>query len=405
MYDEATIGARLRTLRRWRGMTLAQLADQAGLSKSFLSMAERGHRTLDRRSYIAAIAAALKVSEAELVGGPHLSGDPLQSDPHTTIPPLRVALETNSIDDPLCERARPLEILAAEMDAIEPLRAEGNYVALGNMLPALLDELHVHTAAPADEAAHELALKTMVEACVCASALAKNLGYMDLANLSARRAGEAAAILNSPVDKGKADFMRVLTMPRTGSWDRALTAAERAANALEPHAVDAVGVQVLGMITLAASLAAAATNNTAAAGHWLDSAAKLAHRIPDEPRANWQCFSATNVGVWRVAVGVECGKSGGAVAELARGVDENKLGRSSSRRASFLADVGRGLARDRQSRDQAVRLLRSAESIAPQRIRNSGPVREAVAVMLQQATSLAGGRELRGMAARMRIPH
>lgn len=40
--DGATIGARLRVLRRWRGMTLTQLADHAELSPSFLSRCERG---------------------------------------------------------------------------------------------------------------------------------------------------------------------------------------------------------------------------------------------------------------------------------------------------------------------------------------------------------------------------
>jgi transcriptional regulator with XRE-family HTH domain len=40
--NEISIGARLRALRRWRGMSLAHLAEQAGLSTGFLSMVERG---------------------------------------------------------------------------------------------------------------------------------------------------------------------------------------------------------------------------------------------------------------------------------------------------------------------------------------------------------------------------
>jgi hypothetical protein len=88
------------------------------------------------------------------------------------IPALRVALETNSLDDPLCERARPLSELVAQMGQIEPLRAKGDYVQLGKRLPGVLDELHVHTAAPEDETAHALALETLVEACVCASGVA-----------------------------------------------------------------------------------------------------------------------------------------------------------------------------------------------------------------------------------------
>ena len=49
----------------------------------------------------------------------------------------------------------------------------------------------------------------------------------------------------------------LLTLPRAGSWDRNLIAAERVANQLEPHASDPLGLQVLGMIALTASLAAA----------------------------------------------------------------------------------------------------------------------------------------------------
>jgi transcriptional regulator with XRE-family HTH domain len=120
MYDEATIGVRLRALRRWRGMTLAQLAGQADLSTSFLSMAERGQRPLDRRSHIAALAAALKVSETELTGAPHLGADPIQSDPHLRIPAIRAVLQTSTFTEPSIEQARPLSELLAELERIEP---------------------------------------------------------------------------------------------------------------------------------------------------------------------------------------------------------------------------------------------------------------------------------------------
>lgn len=70
-------------------MTQVQLAGLAGLSPSFISMVETGQRPLDRRSHIAAVTKALDVSETDLVGGPHLSADRMQSDPHTAIPALR----------------------------------------------------------------------------------------------------------------------------------------------------------------------------------------------------------------------------------------------------------------------------------------------------------------------------
>jgi hypothetical protein len=52
-----------------------------------------------------------------------------------------------------------------------------------------------------------------------------------------------------------------------------------------------------------------------------------------------------------------------------------------------------------------VRWLRQAENTAPQHIRNQAAIRETVAYLLGRAKASAGGRELRGMAARMGVPH
>lgn len=404
--DEITIGARLRTLRRWRGKSQLELAGLAGLSASFLSMVETGQRPLDRRSHIAALANALKVSETDLVGGPHLTPDPLQADPHMGIPALRVALQTNTLITPAVDRARPLADLTRMVTSgIGPFRLVGDYVKIGQMLPDLLDELHYHAADPADEAARQLALENLTEACVCAGTMAKNLGYPDLAYLAAMRADEAANLLNDPVAKGKAAFVRLLTLPRAGSWDRSLVAAERTANELEPHLRDPLGLQVLGMVTLTASLAAASMQRSGRASHWLTEAGHIAARVPDDPTHNWQSFSATNVSIWQVTVDVERGESGGAVLELADKVTLDRLDPKATRRASFMADVGRGLSREPKTQAEAVRWLRRAENAAPQRIRNSAPARETVAYLLNRARAAAGGRELRGMAARMGVPH
>jgi transcriptional regulator with XRE-family HTH domain len=405
--DEATIGARLRILRRWRGMTQAELAGLTDLSPSFVSMIENGQRPLDRRSHIAAIATALRVSETDLVGAPHLTPDPLQADPHMAIPPLRVALQTNSLAEPACEQARPLPELVRELrEQVEPLFFACDYVRLGQRLPAVIDELHYRVAAPEDEREHRLALRALVEACAYAAFRAKDLGYPDLAHAAAARAGEAAEVLGEPVTTGKASYAWLQTMPRAGSWDRTMLAAERAAGALEAHVRDdRLGIQVLGQLTLTAAMAAVVTRKGGAAAHWLGEADRLADRLPDDPAAGWHSFSKTNVGVWRVAIGVERGESGHKVLELASQVDEARLSARRSRLTSFRSDVGRGLAREPRTQADGVRWLRRAEETAPQRVRNSAAVRETVAYLLNRATAAAGGRELRGMAARMGLPH
>jgi len=403
--DEATIGARLRILRRWRGMTQVQLADLADLSPSFVSMIENGQRPLDRRSHIAAIASALRVSETDLVGGPHLSADRLQSDPHTTIPALREALQTSKLTVPAVDRARPLPELAGEVNGrIRLLYKAADYVGGGALLPDVLDELHWHTAQAADEAARRLALETLIEACITAGLTAKDLGYVDLAHVAVLRAEEAAAVLDDPVQRGKVECLRIWAFPRERSWDRRLAAAEAAAEDLEPHVRTPLAVQVLGILTLHAALGAAVAQRPGAVDHWLAEASQLASRVPDDIGGNWQSFSQTNVRLWNVAIGVERGESGGTVLEMARTVDQSKIVYR-TRRAPFLADVGRGLAREPRMRDEAIRWLRRAEDAGPQLIRNHPPTCETVGYLLNRARIDAGGRELRGMAARMGLPH
>lgn len=404
--DGTPIGARLRTLRRWRGMTQTELAGLAGLSPSFVSMLETGQRMLDRRSDVAALASALRVSETDLVGGPHLSEDRVRSDPHMSMPALRMALQTNSLSNSGVERARPLTDLAQVLtEQIDPLRRAGEYVSVGRLLPDVLDELHCHVAGPEDEAAYRLALETLIEACICGAIIAKHLNYTDLACLAAQRAAEAAVILDDPIQRGKADFVSLFTRPRAGSLERNMAAAEQAANALEPHARDRLGLSVLGILALMGSLAAASLRRRSAAVQWLTEAERLASRVPDEPSRNWQIFSATNVSMWRVMIAVENGEAGRGIRDIAGRISLDNWEGSLPRRAGYFIDVGRGLAREPQTRAEAVRWFRNAEAAAPQHTRNSAAARETVAYLLNRATAASVGRELRGLAARMGVPH
>lgn len=64
-----TIGARVRYWRmRRNGMTQAVLAGLAGVSQSYISQVESGRKTIDRRSTLVAVAAALQVTVADLLG-------------------------------------------------------------------------------------------------------------------------------------------------------------------------------------------------------------------------------------------------------------------------------------------------------------------------------------------------
>jgi transcriptional regulator with XRE-family HTH domain len=396
------IGERLRLLRRYRGLTQVELAGLTGVSPALVSMYETGQVSLDRRSTIAALAAALRVSETDLTGGPHMSADQLQAGPHAAIPALRRAFAMNSLGEPATASARPLAEVTAELEALRPAYARYDYLSQGPVLTGLIAELYFHVSAAADEAARGTAARALVDACSWSAWMCHSLRYPDLAQIAARAAVDAAAAAGDPLSAGKAQFPRAGTAPHGG--DEPLAMAERAAEALEPHARDPEGLQVLGMLTLRCALAAAVAQKGQAADHWLAEAQALAGRVSDDdPAGNWEWFGATNVAVWRVAIAVERGESGLAVREMAAGADPSRL--LPNRRAALYSDVGRGLAREKATREEAVRWLRRAEDAAPQWTRNYSPPREAVAFLLTRARAAAGGRELRGMAARMGIPH
>jgi transcriptional regulator with XRE-family HTH domain len=404
--DDATIGERLHALRLWRGMTLAEVGGLAGLSGAYLSMVERGLRTIDRRSTISDLAAALRVSEIDLTGGPHLGSDREQSAPHTAVPALRIALEMTSLSEPADGYIRSTRELAAELRKIKGLYTDRcDYVGVGERLPAVVEELHSRGCPGQGEEDRREALSLLVEACISAMFVAKDLGYPDLAYVAALRAEEAAHVLGDPVLIGKAALARFHSGPRElRSWERRLAIAERSATALGPHARGGEGLCVLGMLTLSAALAAAVLQRGEATDDWLAESAQLAERVPDDMDGNWWSFSTTNVTVWRTSLAVERGEAGGKIAELARGVDERKL-TTRTRRADFLVDVGRGVARDPKAGVEAIAWLRRAEETAPQRVRNYAPAREAVGYLITRARVTAGGQELRGMAARMGVAH
>jgi transcriptional regulator with XRE-family HTH domain len=72
-----TIGARIRYWRmRRNGISQAVLAGLADVSQSYISQVESGRKTIGRRSPLVAIAAALQVTVADLLGQGSEPGDP-----------------------------------------------------------------------------------------------------------------------------------------------------------------------------------------------------------------------------------------------------------------------------------------------------------------------------------------
>jgi len=400
--DDAYIGRRVREIRAWRDVSITATAGLAGISQSYLSMIELGQRPVTKRAVLEALAHALQVSPAEFFDKPWERGTTtLEVQAHAGLIAVAAALDAYELGVDIGEPMREWPEVAADVQrAADLTHVHADYLAQVELIPRLLGDLHaLYVHRP------QLRREVLVSLILCyksALTMTKRLGggsgYSLMAAVLAQRCAEE---LDSPRWRAITTWYRGYA---AGSMNRALQyqRAVRMAEELDPELDDPEVVQAYGMLHLSAAMAAAAQTDRDTATTHLNEAAKVANRLdPEVGTFAWTWFGRTNVGIWRVAVGLELG-DGPKVAEIARNVEVRAMP-SPARQASFYAEVGRSLLPRKRTRDKGVALLLRAESLSPQHIRNDVFVREAVADQLRTARRDAGGRELRGLAYRMGI--
>jgi transcriptional regulator with XRE-family HTH domain len=132
------LGARVRRLRRARGLTLARLAALAGLSHPFLSKLERGLASPSMAS-LAQIARALGTSQLELLAGADPDDD---TDPAPVRPPTEIVRAGDGVAGPYgLGHAR---LLVGPGRRLQPMEYEGDNLDPGDYFAHAEDEfLHV----------------------------------------------------------------------------------------------------------------------------------------------------------------------------------------------------------------------------------------------------------------------
>ncbi|MFA1545395.1 helix-turn-helix domain-containing protein [Actinomadura chokoriensis] len=388
------IGENVRAARLFRGLPLEALAGLVGRSKGWLSKVENGKTRLERRGDIRALAEALEVSAADLLGEPTPAIRP-RDRAHGDIVHLREVFLDSSLDNPLDVPTRPVGALAELVAGdIQVKRREADYAALASCLPSVLAELHVH-AASGDEGEQVTALRSLVDACTAATFVLRHLGQIDLAWIAADRAKGAARHLDDPVMAGAAAFSQAHSRS-SAALSRALREAEHAAASMEAHRDgDPFAHEVYGMLQLSAALARQIQGDHKGAGERVAEAAQVADRLGERAGA-WQSFGPANVGVWKAMLAVEAEEPEAALA-AARSVDARALP-SRGRKAALSIETGRALAMLGDDAG-AVRAIRQAEKLSAARVHRNPLVRELVADLYDHAT----GRDLRGLAWRMNL--
>ncbi|MBB6172895.1 hypothetical protein HNR23_002955 [Nocardiopsis mwathae] len=182
-------------------------------SRSLIALVEKGHR-IATSAFIAAASSALIIDPAETSGQPY-RGDPATADKvHATIPDLRPALACTDLPPGLDGPPRALHELAAEIERLRRYSLNAKYLRVGTRISAVLTELaaHVHdTGSPR-------AWRLIDSAQALAVALARRLGYNDLAAGAIRDAADAAENSDDPRLPRLAKLSRALLMMTIGAW-------------------------------------------------------------------------------------------------------------------------------------------------------------------------------------------
>jgi transcriptional regulator with XRE-family HTH domain len=375
-----SIGTTIRRFRRWRGMSLEQLAGLAGLSKGYVSKIENGKAPVDKRSTLVAIANALQVSLIDLTGDGLEIRDPKVD---TAIPAIRSALLDSDLDGNEPVRGE-LPALVAEAQLLAAMRQANQDAEVGHRLPDLLAALHTHAREPEG-------LRALVTATHTTTLLVRGLGALDLAWIAADRGHEAAVRLGDPHWVALAEFARTQALGGLGAHHRAAKLVERALDTVPAGSYD-----IRGALTLTAGFTESVIGGSSAAA--LDEAAGIAAHT-ENGNAHFLLFGPANVVLWRISTALERGDHA-AAATLVETLDPADL-TIDSRRTTFLIEWARALYGLRRPDEQVVRLLVAAEKLGKVRTRTNPFARDIVATMVERARREAVAREARGLADRM----
>jgi transcriptional regulator with XRE-family HTH domain len=256
------LGDRIRLWRRRRnGMSQQVLA---GLSQAYISELESGRKPLDRKNTQAAIAGALNISVAQLLGQPGAQDDPVRARALAHVPAIRASLVEISAGERRTP-ARDRETLGEQVRLLTDLRNEADYASVAAMLPDLLLDLHGHGTVVAP---------LMVETLFGTWYALKTMGYPDLGLTAAQIGVQVAGDYDDPAWRGQAVYSLVQAFPVESAELGAATIG-RAADELQGVA-GRDAQEVYGCLHILAGFQHAIAGRGATAVEHLDEAAAVA---------------------------------------------------------------------------------------------------------------------------------
>jgi transcriptional regulator with XRE-family HTH domain len=400
--DELSVGERIAFYRNRRSLTQAALGGLVGRSEEWVSSIERGRRQVRKHDLLVELARALRVSLPDLVGDPVLMEDDERND------------DISTVRDALMSPSRLSRLLygPAEPDAAPDPATMSRYAEqvwfefqagrVGRVVAALPNL--IRTAQQLEDNPGEDRAGWAVSARVhhlAATTLSK-VGESDLSWIAAERALRAAEHADDPLVLASAARAGTHALLANGRYDDAMNLGTTAASWLQErmNANDPAATSLFGMLHLRTAVAAARHQDRGTTQDLLGQAEGAAERLGQDANY-WQTqFGPTNVELHRLSAALDLGD----VTYVAdRGPHVPVVNLSPERAATHYIDTGRALsliARD----DDALASFLDAEQLAPQLVRHSPTVREAVKHMYRRAPATARSRTspLAGLAERCR---
>jgi transcriptional regulator with XRE-family HTH domain len=394
MRDGDSIGRRIATERKLRGLTQRQLAQRSHVSLSLVQAVEQGVRTATA-TVLAAVARGLGVDRAQLTGQPYRTGRRSDDAVHDLVAAVRRELAAFQLAAD--ENPPPFDLLQAEVAEVSALRHAADPYPLGSVLPGVLGD--VRTAAHAAEGVErERVMGLWAEVYYAARQWLWQLGYGDLASVVADRYEWAAAQAADPLAVALGRVFRANELAGAGDRRNARAVMSAAVDEVEPMLGSGgePAMCVYGFLQLMSAWTAAHAADTVATWAHHAEADDMSRRIGADRDDYRLAFGPTNVGIWSVALAVET--LDGRAAATAAGRVVIPDGTPRERVGHHWIDVARAqlLAGDTAA---SLAALSRARSASPEQVRAHPLARETVYALARRERHASD--TVRGLAAWM----
>lgn len=387
-----SVGARVRTWRNTRQLSVQQLASRAHISIHYLNKIEAGYRTPSRRVLLA-LSKALHVGVDTLDGQPYYGEAEQQEQVHSVVPELYRALLCYDEPEDLEAPPRPLDVITAEVDQVAAMRRDANYGPMGALLPPLIAELTVLAHDARDEEQRR-AYWELARTYRAANSLAHKLGYPHLSSTALERVQWAADHSQDILMRVTAGYLRAGAMLRAGAYGPGRRILRQLMRSVENWVSEGCWTEqqlaVYGALQLKLAMVDAREGREADARETLAEARETAAAMQNRDSLAYETsFGPTNIRIHEIAAQLDLGDTEHAVAlarewgrEQGRDLWEPPAGTVGERSSHHWIDFATAQLTE-GDRYGAFESLQRARRIAPQHTRFRPQARETMATLIR----------------------